>query len=135
MTKIDSNDRLICGGFAIECEISRALNQSTIAIETSERLAVIEFADALIELSAIALSNCGVNSMEIISKIRLSQSSKQSHESLFGFIASPIDTYDCNIQVGDPTTFGLFDSSETKIAALQTATENACTLIQCILSF
>jgi T-complex protein 1 subunit eta len=111
---------VVCGGGAVEMELSKHVRQFAMGIQGKEQLVVLAFAKALEVIPRTLAQNSGIDSVEIINKLR------QKHDlgdgPNFGvdcFNGGICDTY--NTFVWEPTML--------KNNVLSAATEAACTIL------
>ncbi|KAK1349455.1 hypothetical protein LUQ84_3589 [Hamiltosporidium tvaerminnensis] len=134
---LTKRDRIVAGGGATELALSLFLQDFSSAISTKEFLPIHRFAEALLVIPKTLISNSGLNSTEILSKMvsKMQNSVKNKNESdiqkgnkqeqsnkYFGF--------DCLTgKIQNNIENGIIEPSSLKIKVLSIATEAVCNMI------
>lgn len=114
---------VVAGGGAIEMELSRHLRKFLRSISGKEQLVVVSFSKALEVIPRTLADNSGLDSTEIINKLRQKHSVGKLEEGMwFG-----VDVL--NERVGDCFEQFIWEPEQVRVNVLVAATEAACTIL------
>ncbi|GAA57455.1 T-complex protein 1 subunit alpha, partial [Clonorchis sinensis] len=124
---LESKD-VVPGAGACEAAISIYLENFAVTLSSREQLAIAEFARAMLSIPKQLAVNAGLDSTELVARLRschsMSQSKKdQTHYRWWGL---DLD----NHRVMDCETLGVFEPMVSKIKSLKFATEAAITILR-----
>lgn len=121
-------NKVVAGGGATEMELSRALKEEAVKVAGKEQLVMNMFAKSLEAIPKIIADNAGLDSLDIINKLRhkhgtyLNNSAKGGEENIYLGV-------DINTGIGNSFETFVWEPAVVKINALKAATEAACTIL------
>lgn len=121
-------NKVVAGGGATEMELSRTLKEKATEVAGKEQLVMNMFAKSLESIPKIIADNAGLDSLDIINKLRhkhgkyLNNSAKGGEENMYLGV-------DINTGIGNSFETFVWEPAMVKINALKAATEAACTIL------
>ncbi|ODQ77188.1 hypothetical protein BABINDRAFT_163697 [Babjeviella inositovora NRRL Y-12698] len=120
-----SNSAVVAGGGAIEMELSKHIRDFAKTIPGKQQLIMIAFARALEVIPRTLADNAGLDSTEILNKLR---SHHAKGDKWFGVDLSDDANYDA-VSVGDLMEKCVWEPAMSKINSLSGAVEAACLIL------
>nr|Q94757.1 RecName: Full=T-complex protein 1 subunit alpha; Short=TCP-1-alpha; AltName: Full=CCT-alpha [Schistosoma mansoni]AAA99815.1 T-complex polypeptide 1 alpha subunit [Schistosoma mansoni] len=126
--RVLESKRIVPGAGACETAVSIYLENYALTLSSREQLAIAEFARAMLSIPKQLAVNAGVDSTELVARLRSCHNSSQSkpdqaHNKWWGL--------DLNNQyVADCKEIGVFEPLVSKIKSLKFATEAAITILR-----
>lgn len=114
---------VVAGGGAIEMELSRHLRKYLRSISGKEQLVVNSFSKALEVIPRTLADNSGLDSTEIVNKLRQKHSVGETEEGMW----YGVDVL--NERVGDCFEQFIWEPEQVRVNVLVAATEAACTIL------
>ncbi|CAH8528523.1 unnamed protein product [Dicrocoelium dendriticum] len=119
---------VVPGAGACEAAISIFLENFAVTLSSREQLAIAEFAHAILSIPKQLAVNAGLDSTELVARLRSCHSSSQSAEeqAYYKWYGLDLD----NQRIADCHTLGVFEPMVSKIKSLKFATEAAITILR-----
>ncbi|CAI2725903.1 unnamed protein product [Schistosoma spindalis] len=126
--RVLESKRIVPGAGACETAVSIYLENYALTLSSREQLAIAEFARAMLSIPKQLAVNAGVDSTELVARLRSCHNSSQSkpdqaHYKWWGLDLS-------NQHVADCKELGVFEPLVSKIKSLKFATEAAITILR-----
>jgi len=115
--------RVVAGGGAIEMELSSILREHSRTIAGKQQLIINAFAKALEVIPRQVAENAGLDSIEIINKLRKEHSTAPNRSGKW----MGVDVF--NEGICDTYASGVWEPSSNKLNAIASATEAACVIL------
>lgn len=115
--------RIVAGGGAIEMELSTILREYSRTIAGKQQLIINSFAKALEVIPRQVAENAGLDSIEIINKLRKEHATPSNGDSKW----MGVDVF--NEGICNTYTSGVWEPSSNKLNAIAAATEAACVIL------
>lgn len=121
-------NKVVAGGGATEMELSRHLKEKAAEIPGKEQLVINMFSKSLEAIPKIIADNAGLDSLDIINKLRhkhgkyINNSAKGGPENMYLGV-------DINNGIGNSYETFVWEPVMVKVNALKAATEAACTIL------
>ncbi|KAF5399885.1 T-complex protein subunit alpha [Paragonimus heterotremus] len=124
---LESKD-VVPGAGACEAAVSIFLENFAVTLSSREQLAIAEFARAMLSIPKQLAVNAGLDSTELVARLRSCHNSSQSkkEQSYYKWYGLDLD----NQNVADCQTLGIFEPIVSKIKSLKFATEAAITILR-----
>lgn len=126
--RVLESKEVVPGAGACEAAVSVFLENFAVTLSSREQLAVAEFARALLSIPKQLAVNAGLDSTELVARLRSCHSSSQSKAENAHYKWYGLDLE--NQRVSDCNTFGVFEPIVSKIKSLKFATEAAITILR-----
>lgn len=114
-------NKVVAGGGATEMELSRHLKEKAAEIPGKEQLVINMFSKSLEAIPKIIADNAGLDSLDIINKLR-HKHAKGGPENMYLGV-------DINNGIGNSYETFVWEPVMVKVNALKAATEAACTIL------
>ncbi|OON13622.1 T-complex protein 1, alpha subunit [Opisthorchis viverrini] len=124
---LESKD-VVPGAGACEAAISIYLENFAVTLSSREQLAIAEFARAMLSIPKQLAVNAGLDSTELVARLRSCHSTSQSKKDQTHYKWWGLDLD--NHRVMDCETLGVFEPMVSKIKSLKFATEAAITILR-----
>ncbi|TGZ68222.1 hypothetical protein CRM22_004364 [Opisthorchis felineus] len=124
---LESKD-VVPGAGACEAAISIYLENFAVTLSSREQLAIAEFARAMLSIPKQLAINAGLDSTELVARLRSCHSTSQSKKDQTHYRWWGLDLD--NHRVMDCETLGVFEPMVSKIKSLKFATEAAITILR-----
>lgn len=126
--RVLQSKEVVPGAGACEAAVSVFLENFAVTLSSREQLAIAEFARAMLSIPKQLAVNAGLDSTELVARLRSCHSSSQSkaenaHYKWYGLDLENQTVADCN-------TLGVFEPIVSKIKSLKFATEAAITILR-----
>ncbi|KAA3672611.1 T-complex protein 1 subunit alpha [Paragonimus westermani] len=124
---LESKD-IVPGAGACEAAVSIFLENFAVTLSSREQLAIAEFARAMLSIPKQLAVNAGLDSTELVARLRSCHNSSQSkkEQSYYKWYGLDLD----NQNVADCQALGIFEPIVSKIKSLKFATEAAITILR-----
>ncbi len=114
------DSKVVCGGGAVEMEISRELKQYAQTLTGREQLAVEEFANALEFIPTTLAENAGLDTIDVLTELRVAHDSGEKDFGINLFNSKIENTYKA----------GIIEPLNVKIQAISSASEIATMILR-----
>ncbi|VDP39435.1 unnamed protein product [Schistosoma margrebowiei] len=126
--RVLESKRIVPGAGACETAVSIYLENYALTLSSREQLAIAEFARAMLSIPKQLAVNAGVDSTELVARLRSCHNSSQSKPDQAHYKWWGLDLN--NQYVADCKELGVFEPLVSKIKSLKFATEAAITILR-----
>ncbi len=125
--KVMEGHKFVPGGGSVEMAIHVSLENLADSISTREQLPILEYGKALVEIPRILLFNSGLETSNLLDKLKMIQKIA-SHSESSQYVRYGLDIFEARIR--DNIEHGIIEPTISKIRSIQIATEATISILR-----